>query len=171
MPIGWNPLANQAAQYAANITRKNGGAVEEGKEAEETKGNTPTVREAASEEAKKTLKQPPQKDTSIIETYAKAITRTADAAIKVAGDLLQLELREGLEASRKEEANLTPKQKQVFETAATSTPSAVNQGIRVAAAAELSGKIKTKYSQNEHFDDDAISVAARVMEAFMGGMV
>ncbi len=103
--------------------------------------------------------------------YETAIVKTMALGIKAAATFTDLLYKEGQEASNKETANLTPKQKQAYEVAKNASPQAVRKGLDTAAANQIAKKVFDKFKDNENLDKDAIEVAALLIEDSMGSSI
>ena len=168
MPINPNKL-NIISAYAAQQLRKQV-LQPEPAETELTSTQSTEEKDAETPAAKPA---PPARSTALTqaEIYSNAIIKTVGAARNVAGDTANLLFREGAEAARNAQVNLSPGQKQVYAHASTSSTRAIREGSAAGAAAQIATTIKNKYTGNPNFDQDTVDIAAEIIETFLEGGV
>ncbi|MBI3590437.1 MAG: hypothetical protein HY094_03540 [Candidatus Melainabacteria bacterium] len=166
MPVNPNnPLSNAARALAAQQVRNI-------KQQEKTKRaeTHPQTTEEKDAETQVTRQAPPT-PTPTRTTTADIIIRVINAARSLIGDTARLIFEAGFEASTNQQVNLAPKQVQILSQAATSSTRAHREGSITGAAAQIATNIRNRYSRNKNFDPDTVDVAARIIEAFIGGNV
>jgi len=131
-----------------------------------TEGGTTKAKDEAANT--QTTAPPQPKVLSEAERYHGAITKTAEAAKKVTSDVAELQFKDSQQAARQVQDN---KIRQTYELADNSSTQARRIGISSGAAENVATRTRSKYSENQNFDQDAVEVAALIIEDFMGGSI
>lgn len=163
MGLNFNPgkSSDAIAFYTANQA-----AAKELKEKKEIDKKNEAAKAKSDNSSQKST--PPQIE---VNPYEAAIVKTMNLGIKAATTFTDLLYKEGQQVADKEAANLTPKQKQVMQTASTASAPAVRKGLDAAAANQIAKKVFEKFKDNENMDKDAIAVAALLIEDSMGSSI
>jgi hypothetical protein len=166
MPInGYNPTLNNLLALAA-MKAKGIDATTENEKPE----TRPAEEEANTQNAQATKPAPQKAPATTADIIGRAIERTIEAGSKAGVIFTEELLEQGQEAAQKEEANLTPNQRQNVSLATTASTQAVRQGLSLATATAVAKIIVDEYRDNKNFDNDAVEIAADIVHNFMGGM-
>lgn len=131
-----------------------------------TEGGTTKAKDEATNT--QTTAPPQPKILSEVEKYHAAITTTARAAKRVIYDVAELQLKDSQQAARQVQDTRI---RNTYEQINNSPTQAIRTGIPAGAAEKIAVDTRSKYSENQNFDHDAIEVAALIIEDFIGGSI
>lgn len=128
--------------------------------------NTPATKTQGSNATDKPPAPQPQTAEAVI---AAALEKTIEAGKNASAIFTEQLFKQGQEASRDIQANLTPRQAQVFQLASGASTQAVRQGINVAQAVQIARTAVRDFLNNPYFEKDEIAIAIQIIQDFMGG--